>query len=196
MRTMLKHLIFMALLLSALGTAWAAEDSDEAAADAPNLYYFDGESVRTGKLYLDDSYYDSEGQLHIVMSPAAVMQFQAEWPLVHVPVSFVSIPLPSTCPRSGGSTGAGPSAALGGEGAPINIEEFANFFDTARQFRDLDPEAFDQGFMTGYEQSMQQATPMERAFIEEIVPMSDGIGVDEAMDRISQLLHLIPTIGE
>jgi hypothetical protein len=158
------------------------------------------EAEPTGKLYLDESYMDEDGRLHIVISTEAMLQFTREWPEVSVPLNVVSMQQPAAaCGQR--STVTGTAAA---QPSPYQFEvpgmgSFdmldSEFMDQVREARLLAPEAFDEGFRAGWEESLASADPREAAVAEQLIPMSEGLSVPEALDRAESILDVFRTIS-
>jgi len=152
----------------------------------------------TGRLYTDESYVDDCGTIHIVISSAAVMQFRQEWPAVWVPVNLVAMQLPGAVMSPGATAG----TAAAPTRSPFQFEvpglgQFdmlePGFMDQMRAVRELDPEQFDAGFREGWQQG-NLADPEGAAMVEQLIPMSEGLSVPEAMDRIEPVLDLFRTM--
>ncbi len=150
----------------------------------------------TGKPYLDESYVDDDGKLHIVISQAAALQFRRAWPHTGTFVNIVNMAdsSPAAKPSTSTTTGAA------GSGMAINLPGFGtldmanpDFIDQIKQIRAINPEAFDRGFREGYQQEMQKYDPQTQAFMEQLVPMSGGTSVEDALDKIDDLLKVYNT---
>ena len=150
---------------------------------------------RSGKPYLDESYVDEDGKLHIVITQAAAIQFRREWPHTGTFVNIVS--MQDTCSASKSSTAI---TSGGASGTAIDLPGFGmldmanpDFINQIKQIRAINPEAFDQGFRQGYEQKLAEYDPGTQAMIQQLIPMSEGTSVDEALDNIDNLLKLYNT---
>lgn len=180
---MVAALLFLAPALA----ADADTDTDEARLREP-----------TGRLYTDESYVDDCGRIHIVISSAAVLQFRQEWPAVHVPVNLVAMQLPSAVHSPGATAG----TAAAPTQSPFKFEVPGlgeldmlqpGFMDQMRAVRGLAPDEFDAGFREGWQQG-NQANPEGAAMAEQLIPMSEGLSVPEALDRIEPLLDIYRTM--
>lgn len=152
---------------------------------------------KTGKPYLDESYVDEDGNLHIVITQAAALQFRREWPHTGTFVNIVNMAGPANPATSRTSSTTG---AAGGSSTAINLPGFGmldmadpNFINQVKQIRAINPEAFDQGFREGYQQEMAKYDPATQAFIEQLVPMNDGTSVEDALDQIGNLMQIYNT---
>jgi hypothetical protein len=151
---------------------------------------------QTGKAYLDESYTDADGKLHIVISQAAAMQFRRDWPRTGTCVNIVAMGNGSPAAKAKTTTTSGGGlAGLGG--STLNLPGLGtldptnpDFINQVKQIRALNPEAFDQGFRQGYGESLSKFDPATQELMKQLVPMSGGIGVDEALDKLGGLLEI------
>jgi hypothetical protein len=166
-----------------------------AAQVAGNTELLEGKS---GKAYLDESYVDADGKLHIVISQAAAQQFRQEWPNTSVRLNIVNMggATQSAKAKPASKSGGGPSLP-GLSGTSLEVPGFGtldisdpDFINKVKQIRQLNPEAFDAGFRQGFDQSKSKFDPATQAMMEQLVPMSGGLSVDEALDKIGGLMDI------